>query len=338
MADTGTIGWKGYMKLSSTEVGTKLLPFNTEDLTENIEAIPNDGIHGGGVTELDGVFGSRHNMAIGAANYTGNISGDVFGGSGQYASAFRILMDASIGRSSGNHTRRLEGFTESYPIVVAPSGETAFQYPSNTVTNAKTGATDTLTTPVKALVNTMTLNGNPGGNVGYTANIMATSRREVTGVKPTVADFSYEAVSNLDDSNPVPYWSASFALVGTGETFGGGVSYDLEDMINDWTINIDNSSQPVRTFNGNNVATDMVQGLMKITGSFSYYSPTGTFTSTLNNGATLTLTLGSLVLKSPYVFFTTAPIPNQGMDAVVYRNVQFECLAANNLASLYIQA
>jgi len=338
MADTGTIGWKGYMKLSSTEVGTKLLPFTTEDLTENIEAIQNDGIHGGGISELDGVFGSRHNIAIGGANYAGNINGDVFGGTGQYADAFRILLDASIGRSSGNHLRRLEGFTESNPIVVSPTGETAYQYPSVTVENARTGATETLTTPVKAVVNTMALSGNMGGNVTYGANVMATSRRIVTGVKPTTADFSYEAVSNLDDSNPVPYWSSEFDLTGSGETFGGSGSYAIKDMINDWNINIDNSSQAVRTFNGNNVATDMVQGIMKVTGSMSYYSPTGVFDPKLNNGATLTLTLGTLVIKCPYLFFTTLPVPNPGMDGVIYRSVEFEAIAADNLASIYISA
>jgi len=334
MADTGTIGWKGYMKLSSSEVGAnKVLPFTTEDLTENIEAIPNGGIHGGGVTEVNGIYGSRHNIAIGLATYAGSINGDVFGGTGQYADAFRILMDAAIGRSSADHTRRLEGFTESYPIVIAPSGETAFQYPSETVVNAKTGATVTLSTPVKALVNSMTLNGNPGGNVTYSANMMATSRRSVTGTAPQISDFSFEAVSNLDDSNPIPFWSAEFDLANSGETLGGA---SLKDYIMDWSITINNSTQPVNAFSGNNVASDMVQGLMEVTGNFSYYSPTGEFVSQLNNGATLTLTLGSLVLKMPYVFFTTYPIPNPGINTIITRNVEFQGLATASGASIYI--
>jgi len=336
MANTGTIGWKGYMKVSSPEIGSgKVLPFTSEDLTENIEAIPNDGVHGGGVSEVNGIFGSRHNIAIGLATYAGSINGDVFGGSGQYAEAFRILLDAAMGNTSADHTRRLEGFTETNPIIIAPSGETAFQYPSNTVINARTGATETLSTPVKALVNTMTLNGNPGGNVTYSANVMATSRREVTGVKPVVGDFSFEAVSNLDDSNPIPFWSAEFDLQNSGETFGGAAS--LKDYIMDWSITINNSSQPVNAFSGNNVASDMVQGLMEVTGNFSYYSPTGTFVSQMNNGATLDLTLGGIVLKMPYVFFTTYPIPNPGINTIVQRNVEFQGLATAVGASIYIQ-
>ncbi len=63
---SGGIGWKGYMKLSSSEVGSgKVLPFTSEDLVERVEAINNDGIHGGGVSEVNGIFGSRHNIAIG---------------------------------------------------------------------------------------------------------------------------------------------------------------------------------------------------------------------------------------------------------------------------------
>jgi len=333
---TGGIGWKGFMKVSSSEVGSgKVLPFNTEDLVERVEAINNDGIHGGGVSELNGIFGSRHNIAIGVATYTGSINGDVFGGTGQYADAFRILLDHAMGRSSADHTHRLMGFSEAYPIIVSPTGETTYQYPSQTVINRKTGATDTLTTPVKAVIGNMTINGNSGGNVNYTAAIQATSRREVTGVKPTTADFSFEAVSNLDDSNPIPFWQAAFNVTGSGEDFGGG-SYTLRDYITDFSLTINNNTQPVYTFNGNNVATDMVQGLMEITGSFSYYSPTGIFTANLNNGCTLDLTLGGITLHSPYMFLPTAPVPSGGLNSIITRNVEFSCLATAAGASLYI--
>lgn len=333
---SGTIGWKGYMKLSSSEVGSgKVLPYNTEDLTERVEAINNDGIHGGGVSEIDGIFGSRHNVAIGLATYSGSINGDVFGGTGQYADAFRILLDHAMGRGTTDHTHRLMGFSESYPIIVSPTGETAYQYPSVTVLNRKTGATDTLTTPVKAVVASMTINGNSGGNVNYSVALQATSRREVTGVKPVVGDFSFETVSNLDDSNPIPFWQAAFNVTGSGETFGGGV-YTLRDYITDFSITINNNTQPVVTFNGNNVATDMVQGLMEVTGNFSYYSPTGVFTANLNNGAVLSLTLGSITLNIPYMFLPTAPIPSGGLNSIITRNVEFTGLATAAGASIYI--
>lgn len=332
---SGGVGWKGYMKVSSAEVGSnKVLPFNTEDLVERVEAINNDGIHGGGVSEANGIFGSRHNVAIGVATYTGSINGDVFGGTGQYADAFRILLDHAIGRSTTDHTHRLMGFSEAYPIIVSPTGETAHQYPSQTVINRKTGATDTLTTPVKALVASMTINGNSGGNVNYSVTMQATSRREVTGVKPVVGDFSFEQVSNLDDSNPIPYWQAAFALTGSGEDFGGG-SYNMKDFITAWSITINNNVQPVYTFNGNNVATDMVAGLMEVTGTFSYYTPTGIFTTNLNNGCTLDISLGALTLHMPYLFLPTAPVPSGGLNSIIVRNVEFSGLATAAGASIY---
>ncbi len=312
----GSLGWRGFLRLGTTG---PVLPYLNADLTENIEVNPSQSIHGGGVGTVNGIFHSEHNFAIGRATFEGTINGEVFGGTGNYGAAFRGLLERGVGASSGDTSLRDEGFDAATPLIFSPGGGFQFKFPDSGLSVGK------------AVVNTFAINGNNGGNVQYTTNIMSSGADFDTSAvnAPNVADFAFETAGLTDDSNPLPYYATNFNITATGES-------DLSDRVTDYNVNINNNSTPIFTFNGNNFAVDILQGMSEITGTFSYYSPDGTFVRNLIHGGVLTIDLGTFTLRSPFVAFGPYPVPSPGPNDPTVRNVTFRCLATSTSASIAI--
>jgi len=83
-------------------------------------------------------------------------------------------------------------------------------------------------------------------------------------------------------------------------------------------------------------AVDILQGMMEVTGTFSYYSPDGTFVRNLTHGGAMTITLGTLTLTSPFVAFGPYPVPSPGPNDPTVRNVTFRCFATASETSIHL--
>lgn len=318
-----SMGWKGYARVGGT--GGPVLPYTSEDLAERINLYSSQSIHGGGVGAIDGVFGSVVNIAIGHAEYQGSIKGEVFAGGGGFTNAFIQLISRAIGASSGDHTLRICGFLPSTGLILSPGGGSTFQFPNDN------GAGQTNR---KACVSRFTINGNPKAIIDYDCEIISAGFKPLatgTGVA-TTSEFSYEPVSNTDDDNPVPYYNAVWDVQGSGEG-------DVKNKTTKFTLTVNNNTYTLYTFNGSNQPTDVLQGIMEVSGSFQIYSPDGAFAFPLTNGATLALGLGpSINLGSNYMAFSRAPVTSSGgLNQPVFRDIEFMCVAANPAsASLFI--
>lgn len=311
----GSIGWRGFALIGDT---SRILPLTGSDLTQKLELYMSEAIHGGGIGTVDGRFHSRINVAQGRRVVDGTISGEVFTGTGGAADAFVELLKRTIGESSSDTSLRDDGFDAATPIIISPGGGSTFSHPDSGQGSQ-----------AKAVVQNMTINGNNGGIVNFSAGIFSAGREEFTGTLPDITSYSFEpAGTTADDSNPQPYWKATFAITGSGET-------DISDRITDWSFTVNNNTQPVYTFNDSQFAFDVLQGLMEVSGTFSYYSSDGTFVDELLQGSEVVISLGGETLCIPYLAIAEAPIPLPGLNAPTVRNVNFTGLASSSRASIF---
>jgi len=316
----GAVGYKGYARIGTAG---PVLPYRSAGITEAIAINPAEDIHGGGIGQLDGRYHSEHNFAISQAVYTGDLAGDVYGDSSAgYGLAFLEVLKRAMGASASDISLRDTGFDSTTQLVLSPGGSVEYRMPG-------TGGLAS----EKAIITTFALNGNLGGNVQFTAGMIATGMdADDSGSPnaPTVANFSFETAGVVDDSDPLPYYASSFTIGGDD-----GEGFDISDRVTAWTLNIDNRSSPIFVFNGNNTAVDVIQGRMIVTGTFSYYSPDGSFVRYLKHGATLTISLGDITLNLPFLAFGPYPVPTPGPDDPVVRNVTFRAVATGSYPSIY---
>ncbi len=312
----GSLGWRGYARIGTSGY---VLPLSGARLSENIQINPSNAIHGGGVGTVDGRFASQHNYAIGQARYEGELSGDVFAGTGNYASAFFAILQRAIGATPTDISLRDTGFDATTQLVLSPGGGSEWLFPSTSGANAK------------AVISAMSLSSRVGGNVEFSASVVsagATFNATATNA-PTVSDFAYEPGGTTDDSNPLPYYASAFTVTGSGES-------DMSSRVTSWSVNINNNSVPIFTFDGNNYASDVLQGIMEITGNFTYYSPDGTFVRNLTHGASATITFGSTTIHLPHMAFGPYPVPLPGPNDPTERTVEFRCVATSSYPSIYL--
>ena len=326
MADTAAVGWRGYARVGSSKY---VLPYISSTISETQSLYRSETIHGGGVGTKDGVFHSEHNYALGRILVQGDITSEVFGGTGNYSLAFRELLNRALGESSADTTLRSTGFNSAAPLILSPGGGFELLMPKSEFANGK------------AVVSRMAIRGNPDGNVQFDATIISAGadRNQPVALAPTlVPDFNgvFEPCQEVDDGidtnyNPVPYYASQFTLTNCD------AEESVTDQVTDWSIEVNNNSNPIYTFNGSPYPVDIVQGIMEVTGSFSYYSPNGQFQRFLTHGATLTIRIGPThILKCPHVAFDVAPIPTPGMNQPVVRNVTFRMFAQQSEDSLHI--
>ncbi len=343
----GAVGYRGYMWVPTTDSGDwKLLPYLSEDITAKPGTIITDLIMGGGTGNSEGVFASRINAATGQVIYDGTVSSNVFGSNGNFGQAFRGLLSRALFSadpvalviSGTDNTARATGFGNASYLIVNPGGGLEFRYPSSG------GSSDD-----KCVVESFTLRGNLGGAVEFDCAVQSTSRLRFAEPNlenvPDTSDLDLESISpqqiagrydegdlptdnNQDDANPLPYYRSVFTLGGiTGNI---GESFDINNTITAWTVTITNSPNRIFAFNGKNFAVDIVQGLCVANGSFTYYSPTGVFADELKHGASFSTFVGgstpSYYVRSEYMLLNNPTIPAPGLNDVVTRTVNFECL------------
>jgi len=313
----GSLGWRGYCRIGTSG---DVLPLTGARLAENIDIIPSNSIHGGGVGTIDGRFASQHNYAIGQAQYNGELSGEVFAGTGSYADAFFAILNRAMGSAPTDNSLRDDGFDSTTQLVLSPGGGSEWLFPSSSGASA-----------AKAVVSNMNLSARVGGNVEFSASIVSAGAdfNASASNAPAVTDFAYEPGGTTDDSNPLPYYSSAFTVTGSGET-------NMSERITSWNITINNNSVPIFTFDGNNYASDVLQGIMEVTGSFTYYSPDGTFVRNLTHGASATITFGSTTINMPHMAFGPYPVPMPGVNSPTEREVTFRCVASSSYPSIYL--
>jgi hypothetical protein len=329
------IGWRGYARVGPP-ANRYVLPYISSTISETQGLIRSETIHGGGVGTTNGVFHSEHNYSLGQVLVQGDIETEVFGGHGNYALAFYEMLYRAIGKTTDDTSARTDGFNAANPFILSPGGGFAYVMPYSGLTFAK------------AVVSNMRLRGNPGGNVQCSFTVVSAGTDRLppadhttdTSLAPLIADLAFEPTCSAGNANkgpvdqeynPVPYYASAFTISDcTGET-------SLADRITDWEIEVNNNSNPIYTFNGQPWPVDILQGIMEVTGRFSYYSPEGGFERWLTHGATMNLTIGLGVhLRSLHLGFDAAPIPTPGMNQPVVRNVTFRSFAQATGDSLFI--
>ena len=313
----GSLGWRGYCRIGTAGY---VLPLRNARLSEEIQILPSDSIHGGGVGTVDGRYASQHNYAIGQARYEGDLSGEVFAGTGNYALAFRQLLNRAMGAAPTDISARDDGFDATTQLVLSPGGGSEWLFPSSSGGSV-----------AKCVVNTMNLSARNDGVVEFSANLMSAGAdfNLAATNAPTVSDFAYEPGGPTDDSNPLPYYASAFTVTGSGET-------GMSERITAWNVTINNNSTPIFTFDGNNFASDVLQGIMEVSGSFTYYSPTGTFVRNLTHGAAATITFGASTITMPHLAFGPYPVPMPGVNDPTVREVTFRGFATTSYPSIYI--
>jgi hypothetical protein len=312
MACTGSAGYQGYLRACN-----KVLPYLNADLTKVTELYMSNTIHGGGSGNINPVFRSQHNFAQGRITVEGSVTTEVFGGTGNYATAFLNVLSRAIPTATDD-TNVCNGFDSTCKLIFSPGGGSEIVLP------------DPLASTGKALIQSLELRGNNGGNVQATFRIISAGAtyNETAANTPAASELAFETdPQTTDDSNPIPYWASTFAPVDTGET---NVTTTLADQITDWSITINNNPTPIYTFNGEQFAQDIVLGMLNVTGTFSYYSPNGKFVEKFTHGANLTITFGSITLTIPYMAFGASPIPSPGPNSATIRNVTFTGLARSS--------
>lgn len=313
MSCSGSAGYQGYLTVCG-----KVMPFLTSDIVEVTELLPSAGIHGGGVSNVNPVFRSQTNFAVGRKTVEGSVTTEVYGGSGNYATAFLNMLKRAIPTQT-DQSFVCDGFDASCKLIFSPGGGSELVIPDPDAAEGK------------CLITSLELRGNPGGVVNSTFRIVGAGAdyNNANTNKPAATDLAFETVGSADDSNPIPYYASNFTLTGSGET-------DISERITDWNININNNAVPIYTFNGENFAQDIILGMQVVTGSFSYYSPDGTFVERLTNGAAATITFGSITITLPFLGFGRCPIPSPGPNNPTIRNVEFTAYAKSaTLPAIY---
>lgn len=300
-------GYQGYLLACSA-----LLPYLSSDLIKVTNLIQSPSVHGGGLGNTNPVFRSETNIAIGQQVVEGGVNVEVFGGTGNYATAFANILNRSIG-SQSDFATVCNGFNSSCKLIFSPGGLYELTIPAAAAAQGK------------GMVTQLDLKGNPGGNVGASFRLIGTGAdtSQTNANAPAASALAFEPVGNTDDSNPVPYYASNFTVTGSGES-------SLADRIVDWNLTVNNSCVPIFAFDGKNYAQDIVLGMQYVTGSFTYYSPTGAFVEPLTNGAVGTLTFGTITLTMPYLAFGRAGVPSPGPNNPTIRTVEFRALAASS--------
>lgn len=321
---TVALGWKGFILVETNDA---FLPFTSFDLTEKDQTIPANDVHGGGIAgQTTPGFASETSAADGQLAYDGGISGNIYAGGGSYGTAFRRLISKCV-----DYTERLDGFGSSTPLKVSPGGAAAFQYPGDDSISGIDGGSSR--SVHRCVVSSMSINGGTGALSTFNATLISSTRKAIT-VAPAVADLEYESAgADLGENNPVPWHKIDFAVAsGIGETA-------LEERITSFSINVDNQSIPVYTFNRARTVRDVYQSQILVTGTFDYYAANGTF-SDLNKafGSAGTPAIvaefgvgggAPIILTIPFVVLDVKPIPSGNNNELVYRNVSWRGLAAD---------
>ncbi len=312
MSCSGSSGYQGYLLACS-----KVLPYLNADLVKVQEIIPSASIHGGGVENVNPIFRSEHNFALGRITVEGSVTTEVFGGTGNYAQAWLEMFKRAVPTQT-DQSNICDGFNSTCKLIFSPGGGSEIVVPS---TSAAQG---------KALVASCELRGNPGGIVQSTFRIVGAGAdyNNTNTNKPSAASLQFETAGSTDDSNPIPYWASNFTCTGSGES-------NLADRIMDWNVSINNNPTPIFTFNGEQFAQDILLGMMQVSGSFTYYSADGAFVESLAHGAVITITFGSVTVTLPFVAFGASPIPSPGPNAPTVRNVSFTAYAKSGSPSIY---
>lgn len=303
MSCSGSIGWRGYAKVSGNT-----LPFTRAQVQTKREIIISDPLM---VDSKGSNFRFDHNYTLGKELTEANISTEVYS-SGGYKAAFLALLNLAIGTSKG--CNRLTGGGSS-SLEISPNGGTLITLPGSSG---------------KALVTGFSIRGNAGGIIDANFNVVSTSNS--TGAASSTADLQFETAGTTEDSNPVPYYATSVVVGGSGQ------DSIVNANITDWNINVSSDATPIYGFCDNSssrVPVNLRAGRIRVQGSFTYYAPAGLYVSTLADGASVAIDVVATTLTMPNVVFESAPITNNGANSPVFRTVNFRALGTADHGAIY---
>ena len=142
------------------------------------------------------------------------------------------------------------------------------------------------------------------------------------GNQLNTSQLSFESIDfvegqNIDDGNPLPWFSCSILSLGTGD----------DSLINsnstNWSISINNSPEMIWALTGmlSPVASDLRLGQTSVSGSLSYY-PNQEYND-LVDGSSITFYISNLAISLPYLIFNNKGSNNQGLNQIIPRNISF---------------
>lgn len=113
-----------------------------------------------------------------------------------------------------------------------------------------------------AKVKQLALSARVGGSLDATMTVEAITRtRAAHGTAPGA--FTATTTGNLN-TTPIPFWNTQFLA----QTAGGSIT---GRMVTAWDVTINNNTFTLQTASGSREPTDIQQGLLTVSGSFTYY-------------------------------------------------------------------
>ncbi len=124
-------GYQGYLRVGASKY---VMPFLSSQLSQLTVLNVSDAIHGLGAGSTNPVGRSKINYAIGQQTVTGTVATEVYGGTGNFSSAFGTLFAAAVPTATDT-SAVCNGFTTSSPLIFSPGGGAGADY-NNLNTNA----------------------------------------------------------------------------------------------------------------------------------------------------------------------------------------------------------
>lgn len=292
MGCSQSVGWNGYCLVAGNT-----LPFITGGFSRTLDILESESLY------VDSKP-FQYNYSTGKDISKGKLSTEVFT-TGTYGTALSTLIGLAC---RGNKCA----------ILGAGSGGASLKFSPNGAQEQTVGK--------KAVINGMSLRGNPAGNVLCDFQITATDITTTTSVDS--ASIVAEAISNSDDGNPLPYYSSSLTVTGTlDDTL-------ISNYLMDWSLDVSCDVTPVFTFcEGVTTPNDLRVGVLRVSGSFVYYNPAGIYATQLTEaGIVIDLVLGRITL--PKAIFTNDSVMNDGQNNPVFRRVDFKAFGSNGSNSI----
>jgi hypothetical protein len=302
VACTSSIGWRGYCK-----VGGATLPFLNASVTHSQEIITSEPLS----VDRYANYRSIHNYSFGKKIVNANLTTEVWD-SVIYKTAFNKMLLLATGA-----TGSCNAFGSSVgQLEICPNGGTSLLIPGGTG---------------KAVVSGFSLRGNPGGTVQASFTIVSTN---YTKAFPTSASLVFEDEDGQDDTNnfsPLPYYNSTFAL--------SAISDDanlVSTNVTDWNLDVSCDVKPVYGFCHQKSPFDLRLGVIRVTGSFNYYSPSGIFGILLNSNVNAVIDLQCATITLPRLLFKESDLTANDINAPVYRKINFIGVGTSNNSSVQV--
>jgi hypothetical protein len=282
----GGIGWQGVVK-----VGGSVLPFRSAQASEEIQITTPVGI------------GSRNTryynkFQLGKKTFKANVSFQLYQ---SYATASQWLINQAIGMCPFS--------ASAGTLQISPAGNTVYTLPG-------VGGS--------AGIDSMSLSCVAGDGTGVQGNASFTATKLDQADGGLAANLEFETPGFTDDGNQTPWYSTDIIASGFGDSALIN-NYGIE-----WSLNITNEIYMryglCGTDDEKTIAQAVRYGMLDITGSIKYWSPTGAFSDSTDNDLSIRIDLSAFSITLNNLIVNNNVVPSSGPNAPVCKQLNFRAL------------